>query len=139
MTAKEYLQQMYWINGEVESRLEQISRLQSLATRTTTVLKSTPSGGTKLSSRVESAVVDIQKQADDLAEQIKEFLAISKGISAAIAELENHDERIILEYRYLCFYKWQEIAQKLNTGLRHIFKLHSRALKNFSALFTKCH
>lgn len=139
MTAKEYLQQTYWINGEVESRLEQIARLQSLATRTTTILKSTPSGGTKLNSRVESAVVDIQKQADDLAEQIKEFVAVSKEISAAIAELENHDERIILEYRYLCFYQWQEIAQKLNAGIRHVLKLHSRALKNFSALFTKWH
>ncbi|MBR1646201.1 MAG: hypothetical protein IJ685_05410 [Selenomonadaceae bacterium] len=137
MTAKEYLQQVYHLNEKIESKLEQIARLQSTATRVTTVITGTPGGGTRLSSRIENAVVAVQQQSDYLADEIKQLLNLRNEVAAAIAELDNHNERIVLEYRYLCFYSWQQIAHVMRTGIRYIFKVHTRALKNFSERYIK--
>lgn len=137
MTAKEYLHQVYHLNEKIESKLEQIARLQSTATRVTTVITGTPSGGTRLSSQIEDAVAAVQQQSDYLADEIKQLLNLRREVAAAIAELENHNERLVLEYRYLCFYSWQQIAHVMHTGVRYIFKVHERALKNFSERYSK--
>ena len=137
MTAKEYLQQVYQLNEKIESKLEQIARLQSTATRVTTVITGTPGTTTRLSSRIEDAVANVQQQADILAGEIKQLLNLRREVAAAIAELENHNERIVLEYRYLCFRSWQDIAHLMRTGTRYVYYIHSRALNNFAAKFTK--
>ena len=131
MTAKEYLQQVYHLNEKIESKLEQIARLQSTATRVTTVITGTPGGGTRLSSRIEDAVVAVQQQSDYLADEIKQLLNLRREVAAAIAELENHNERLVLEYRYLCFYSWQQISIVMKMGVPNIWKIHRHALKNF--------
>ena len=128
MTGKEFLQQVFVAYKEIDSKIEQIARLQSLATRTTTVIKSIPCGkGTTLSSRVENAVLSIQGHTEYL-------LEVRREVSDAIAKVQNHDERIVLEYRYLCFYSWKQISHAMRMSLRTIFRLHDRALKNFSVL-----
>lgn len=137
MTAKEYLQQVYQLNEKIDSKLEQIARLQSTATRVTTVITGTPGTTTRLSSRIEDAVANVQQQADLLADEIKQLLNLRREVAAAIAELENHNERIVLEYRYLCFRSWQDIAHLMRTGVRYVYYIHSRALNNFAAKFTK--
>ena len=140
MTEKEFLQQVFIAYKEVDSKLEQIARLQSLATRTTTVIRSTPCGnGRALTSRVENAVLSIQGQTEFLADEIKFMLDVRNQVAAEIAKVKNHDERIVLEYRYLAFYSWKEISHAMKIGLRYAYKLHNRALKNFAAEFTKRH
>ena len=135
MTGKEFLQQVFVAYKEIDSKIEQIARLQSLATRTTTVIKSIPCGkGTTLSSRVENAVLSIQGQTEYLAKEINHLLEVRREVSDAIAKVQNHDERIVLEYRYLCFYSWKQISHAMRMSLRTIFRLHDRALKNFSVL-----
>ena len=139
MTAKEYLQQVYHLNEKIESKLEQIAHLQATATKVTTVITGVPSGGNRLSSRVEDAIINVQQQADFLADEITQLINVRREVAAAIATLENHNERIVLEYRYLCFYSWQQIAHVMRTGVRYVLKVHERALKNFAAKGTKGH
>lgn len=140
MTAKEFLQQVFIAYQEADSKLEQIARLQSLATRTTTVLRSTPCGnGTSLTSRVEQAVLAIEGQSDKLADELKHFMQVRDEVADAIAKVPDDSERRILEYRYLAFLTWKEISHAMKVGLRYVYKLHERALKNFSEQFTKGH
>ena len=139
MTEKEFLQQVFIAYKEVDSKLEQIARLQSLATRTTTVIHGTPSGnGTALSSRVESAVISIQAQSEFLADEINHLLDVRQRVADEIAKVTNHDERLVLEYRYLAFRSWKEISHVMKIGLRTVFRLHDRALENFAAV-SQCH
>ena len=135
MTEKEFLQQVFIAYQEADSKLEQIARLQSLAQRTTTVIHSTPTGnGAALSSRVEQAVVAIDGQSECLAEEINHLLEVRRKVSQAIAKVPEPNERRVLEYRYLAFLSWKEISHAMKIGLRYVFKLHERALKNFSAV-----
>lgn len=136
MTAKEFLQQVFHAYQDADSKIEQMARLQALATRTTTVIRSTPVGnGTGLSSRVEQAIIAMAGQSEHLADEIKRLLAVREEVSAAIADISNPAERRILEYRYLAFLSWKEISHAMKSGLRTIYRLHDRALKNFAA----CH
>ena len=137
MTAKEFLQQAFVAHREIELRLERITTLQSLATRTTTVMRTAPGGNNPFRSRVESAVIQIQELTERLADEVTRLIEVTKKISAAIAQVPNADERAILEYRYLCFFSWAQIAAVMKTGTRQIFRSHHSALKFLSANVTK--
>jgi len=134
MTAKEFLQQAYIAHGEVDIKLEQIAKLQSLATRVTTTLKNTPCGSAVSGSRIENSVVNIQEQISRLAEEVTNLLAIQEKVATAIKRVENPVERKILEYRYLCFFSWQQITLIMKASQRNIFLIHNQALKNFSVV-----
>ena len=51
-----------------------------------------------------------------------------KEVEFVINLLENYQEKIVLEMRYLNYYDWQEIAIQLNYSERMIYKLHGSAL-----------
>lgn len=139
MTAKEFLQQAYFAQQEVDFKLEEMTRLQSLATRTTSTLKNTPSGTNTTISKIENALAKIDEQRNRLAEEITELLKITEEVSDAIAKVKDFDERQILKYRYLRFYSWQQISILMKTSLRQIYRLHNQALENFFAYGSQCH
>lgn len=133
MTAKEFLQQAYCAQQEVEMKLEQIARLKSLATRTTTNLKMAP-GGKSEGSIVENAILQLDEQVRKLGEEVTELLKISDEVSKAISQVRDFAERRILKYRYLCFFSWQQISVLMKMSERQIFRLHGKAIENFSAM-----
>ena len=47
------------------------------------------------------------------------------------ALVEDKDQRLILELRYLCMATWPEIAAKLNYSSRRIQQIHKDALKKY--------
>ena len=138
MTAKEFLQQAYYAQQEVNMLLEQIEQLQSLATSTTTVFKNAPSGSAGVNSKIETAVIRIQEQINRLTAELTELLNVTEKVSAAIAQVKNPAEKKILKYRYLCFFSWKQISLLMKTSLRQIYRLHSQALENFF-VGSQCH
>lgn len=133
MTQKEFLQQAFVAHKEIEVRLEQISALQALATQTTTIIRHAPGGSNIFKSRVETAVIQIQEHMTHLADEVARLIEVTKQISSAIALVPNANERAILEYRYLCFFSWQQISALMKTSARQIFRFHRSALKFLSA------
>lgn len=131
MTQKEFLQQAFVAHKEIEVRLEQISALQALATQTTTIIRHAPGGSNIFKSRVETAVIQIQEHMTHLADEVARLIEVTKQISSAIALVSNVNERAILEYRYLCFFSWQQISALMKTSVENLFKIHRRAIKNF--------
>ena len=133
MTTKEFLQQAFVAHQMVESRLEQIARLQSLATRTTTAIKGVPSAGTSASSVIETQIGKVQEQSALLAEEISRMVDVRNEVAEAIARVKNPDERCLLELRYLCHYSWEQMAKIFLCTERTMFYLHERAIKNLAA------
>lgn len=134
MTAKDFLQQAFVAHKEIEVHLEQLTRLQAVATRTTTVIRNAPGGSNSFGSRVENAVIDIQDLMARLADEIARLIEVTKRVSAAIAQVPNANERAILEYRYLCFFSWSQIAAVMKMGVDNVWRLHRCALKKFQAI-----
>ena len=132
MTAKDFLQQAFVAHKEIEVQLERLTTWQALATRTTTVIRTAPGGNHAFGSRIENAVIKMQELTDSLADEIARLIEVTKKISAAIAQVPN--ERAVLEFRYLCFFSWPQIAAVMKMGIATVFRLHSSALKNFRAV-----
>lgn len=136
MTAKEFLQQAYYAQQEVDFKLEEIARLESLATRTTATLKSTPSGSNVATSKIETAIAKMEEQRNRLAEEVTELLKITEEVADAINKVQNYAEKQILKYRYLRFYDWKQISILMKMSSRQLYRLHSQALENFGS---RCH
>lgn len=132
MTGKEFLEQAFIAHQEIEARLEEITRLQSLATRTTSTLKSTPSSSGAAKSKIEEAVAEMQEKENRLADEVAELMEITDKVSNAVGKIKNPVEKRILKYRYVSFFSWKQISLLMKMGKSNLFRLHADALKNFS-------
>ncbi len=63
-----------------------------------------------------------------MADEIDRLITAYEHIKTAIAEVENKEYRILLELRYLTYKTWEEIALDMNYSLRHIMRMHEKAL-----------
>lgn len=129
MTAKDFLEQAFVAHQEIELRLEEISRLKSLATRTTTTLKSTPSISKVAMSKIEKVLVEMQEKENRLADEILKLTEITNDVSSTVDKIKNPVEKRILQFRYVSFFSWKQIALIMKISTSHLFRLHNDALK----------
>lgn len=136
MTGRDFLKQALKVHCKLDCALAQIQSLKDLATRITPVFNGTPTVSNKCLSKLESAIVNLQSQSEKLGDDALEYLRIRDEIAEAISKVKNDDERLILEYRYLTFKAWEDIAKSLNKTKRSIYKLHNQALDSFEKIFS---
>lgn len=134
MTAKEYLRQAYRLNELIDSRITELERLRDYSTR----LRSCNFEGERVSksrsteapfARIIEKIVDLEKVIN---RDIDRYVDLKTEMNAAIDRVSNVDERLLLRYRYLNNYNWDDIAQLLNVSGRTVHRIHSTALYNFS-------
>ena len=134
MTAKEYLRQAYRLNELIDSRITEMERLRDYSTR----LTSCSFEGERVSksriteapfARIIEKIIDLEKVIN---RDIDRYVDLKTEMNAAIDRVLNVDERLLLRYRYLNNYNWDEIAQLLNVSGRTVHRIHSSALYNFS-------
>lgn len=63
-----------------------------------------------------------------LNERIDELYAVKSEILEAILTVENNTLREVLIARYINFQRWEEIADSMGYVVRHVLRLHGRAL-----------
>ena len=129
MTAKEYLSQAFWVDVGIGSKLDQLERLNALATRATTTFSQTPRSGTRNPHRTEDVLIKIIMLEDKLKEDMNRLVELKADITKAIEGVDVKEYRILLEKRYLSFMKWEDIAFDMHCSLRTIYRMHGEALK----------
>lgn len=106
---------------------EGIARLYSKAEKMTTVLKLVPAGGGG-DRKIESAIEGIDEIAGCLGEKQSEANRLRRKIEDAIATVSDGRLRLLLEYKYIDGLTWELIAEKMDTDLRWVYRLHGQAL-----------
>jgi DNA-directed RNA polymerase specialized sigma subunit len=135
MNAKQFLRRAYKLNVRIDSKLEQLEHWKSLAFKITSVLKADfVDNGSRPKSTMENAVVKIVVAENELNDAIERFINIKKDINETLDLMDNENERILLELRYLCFNSWEEIAVKMNICVSYTFELHKNALKSLNKI-----
>lgn len=129
MNIKDFLKQAFDINREIDNKLEQLERLKELAVKTTSVISDMPKGSNKQGSNLENAIIKIHEQQEKLDREVARLIDKQTQIASVIASVENYDERMVLEYRYLCFKPWRAIAKAMHLSPSRIYTLHQEALK----------
>lgn len=129
MTTKEYLSQAYRLDLRINSKIEQVSSLNDLATKCTSVINDmprSPNRGTSAMANAIDKIIDIQSEINN---DIDTLVDLKQEIVTVIKEIGNLEYQTLLEKRYLCFLSWERIAVDMGYDLRYLHKLHNRALQ----------
>jgi len=128
MTAKEYLGQAYRIDHRINSKLEQVESLSSLATKVTTTMSDMPRNHNSSHSTIEETIGKIIDLQTEINMDIDQLVDLKREIVSIIKSIENKEYQTLLEKRYLCFLSWAQIAVDMGYSIENVFKAHSRAL-----------
>jgi hypothetical protein len=134
MTAKEYLSQAYRLDLRIQSKKNQIASLESIAMNCTPAVTEMPRNPSTSVSPMADAVCKIVDIKNDLRDEITELLNYKISILEIIHGVKNLEYQLILEKRYLCYQRWEDIACDLNYSVSWVLKLHRKALRAVDAV-----
>ena len=127
VTAKEYLRQYLNAERAINAKLEQISKLRALATKTTQTLQpdKVQSSMENKTQKIIAKIVDLENEVDA---EIDRLVDIKAQVEAVIRQVPDAAQRILLERRYILGETWEQIAVAMNYTYRNICYLHGKAL-----------
>ena len=103
MNAKEFLEQVRYVDRAIDSKLEQVHRLRNEATKATSLVSDMPRGGSPNLQRLEDTIIKIIDLEHEINRDIDRLVDMKTAARASINQIANPDERLILELRYLCY------------------------------------
>ena len=129
MTAKEYLRQAYRLDQKINSDLEEVAALREMASSVSS---------SQLSERVQTSrkgdapfvrcLEKIIELEDKINKEIDLLVELKKEIRMVITTVEDTDERMVLKYRYVHNYTWEQIGNELHADARTVRRWHGKAL-----------
>ena len=132
MNAKEYLKQALYLDKRINSKLEQVENLNTLATKATSTLSDMPKSPNRNISRLEDTIVKIIDLQEEINKDIDKLVDLKREIANSIYKLDDKEEQTVLEKRYLCFDSWEQIAVDMNYSIQYCFNIHRKALGKIS-------
>jgi DNA-directed RNA polymerase specialized sigma subunit len=135
MNAKEYLSQALWLDQMILSKLEQLATLKSLAMKvTSSFTKEKICGGNIEKSKMESTMVKVIDLENEINADIDRLVDLKKDIQDTINMMDDINQQLLLELRYLSGKGWDEIAASMGYDPRTVYRIHGKALKEFERM-----
>ena len=128
MSTKDYLSQAYRIDQRINSKLAQVMSLRDLLGKATGTLSGAPKAATPNPHTMEDTIAKMVDLENEINEDIDALVDLKAEIMRRIKCVENTEYQTILELRYLCFKRWEEIAVEMNFSLQHLYRLHEKAV-----------
>ena len=131
MTAKEYLRQAYRLDQKISSDLEEVASLREMATSVSSpqVAERVQTSGNTDASFVR-ALEKIMNLEEQINKEIDLLMELKKEIRIVITTVEDTDERMVLKYRYVHNYTWEQIGNELHADARTVRRWHGKALQH---------
>ena len=130
MSAKEYLSQAMYIDQRINSKLEQVMTLRETATKATATLSDMPRSDSPNLQSMENTIVKIVDLEREINRDIDRLVDLKAEVRTLIAALDNPEQQLILELRYLCFKQWSAIMEEMGISETSVYRIHGEALKN---------
>ena len=128
MSNKELLNQAYHLDLRIESKLQQVESLRSLAAKATTAYAAEPVSGTRDVHKREEIICKIVDLQAEINSDIDRLVDLKKQLREMIEAVPNVSYRTILELRYLNFRTWEEIAVAMGYTLRNLRYMRDKAI-----------
>lgn len=125
--AQHYLRSAWYYEKKSAFLTDKIAVLRSKAEKITTSYQDAPSFGGFEDHRqkIIAEMVDLEREHEKARTLCRNK---RKEVEFVISLLDNFQEKIVLEMRYLNYYDWQEIAIQLNYSIQAVYYIHGRAL-----------
>ena len=133
MTAKEYLNQACHLDALINCRLCEIDYWRDMAQ---SVSGSNFEPHYNPNHPTEAPFVKCIGKIDEIQRSVEEKVAqliqLRDEIDSRIDMLSNHEEQILLRYRYLDGLSWEQIERMMCVSKSTVHRIHGAALQNFS-------
>ncbi len=136
MNAKQFLRQAYKLNELIESDKEELENLRSLSESISGDMTQERVQTSTTSDKIVNIIARIVDLENEIHDEIEKLIALKKQIRDVINKLENVNEKLVLKYRYLMFFQWEEICDKMHYSARQIHRFHDSALENIEVPFS---
>lgn len=134
MKIKELLDSHYEISCAIDSKLEVIAELKSLALKVTaSPFTGSRSEGT-YSDRVGRTTARIIDLEAEINEEIDKLVKVKEQIRYIIASVPDSKKRTILERKYILNQSWEVVAEKMGYSPRQIMRIHNDAIEELELL-----
>lgn len=130
MTVKDYLNQAFYLDQRINSKLSILTSLREMIIKTTKILEGSAVIHTQNNNAEEDIIAKIAEMQDEIKKDIEELINRKKEIMLSIHNVNNPEYQTLLELRYICFNSWEEIADQMHCTVSNVFKVHSKALRN---------
>lgn len=134
MTAKEYLKQARHLDAMIHCHLREIDYWKDLSGSVSGV--NYDGMPRNLNRPTEASFVRCLEKIDEIQRDVEKkvaiLIALREEINSRINLLTDHDEQLVLRYRYIDNCNWEEIAGFINVSLRTVHRVHGSALQHFS-------
>lgn len=137
LTPKKFLQQAFYLDQRINSKIEQIDTLNSLARKATSTLSDMPKAPGRNTSRLEDIIVKIVMLQEEINNDIDSLVDIKIRMTEMINDMEDKEQQMVLEKRYLNFLSFEQIAVDLNFSIQHVFRIHKQALSEIEPVIKK--
>ena len=137
MSTKDYLSQAYRIDQRINSKLAQVMSLRDLLGKATGTLSGAPKAATPNPHSMEDTIAKMVDLENEINDDIDTLVDLKAEIMRCIKDVENTEYQTLLEMRYLCFKRWEEIAFELNYSMQYAFRMHDRALAETETILKK--
>ena len=131
MTAKEYLRQAYRLDQKISSDLEEVASLREMSA---SVSSPQLTERVQTSKNTDAPFVRALEKIIDLEEHINKevelLMELKKEIRVVFTTVEDTDERMVLKYRYVHNYTWEQIGNELHADARTVRRWHGKALQH---------
>lgn len=138
MTTQEWLERGWELNKEIEELKATKMNIWERCTRVTPNYSTEPKGGSPNPHKFDA----LAKYSAELDKRCNELAAVSGEIFSAICRLpldkDNNKYRRLLQYRYLNFCTFEQIAVMMNYTWRHVHRIHAEALRAMDDVI-ECH
>ena len=136
MNAKEFLEQVRYVDRAIDSKLEQVERLRNESTKATSLVSDMPRSSSPNLQRLEDTIIKIIDLEHEINRDIDRLIDLKTAARVSINALANPDERLILELRYLCFWNWEKISMNMHYSQSQLFNLLPCALKDVDRILS---
>jgi DNA-directed RNA polymerase specialized sigma subunit len=135
MNAKEYLSQAIRLDQMIAIKLEQLETLQSLTTKvTSSFTEDRVSSGHREKSKMENSIVKVLDLENEIKADFNRLVDLKKDIQNTINKMDDINQQLLLELRYLGGKGWDEIAASMGYDPRTVYRIHGKALKEFERM-----
>jgi DNA-directed RNA polymerase specialized sigma subunit len=118
----------YELNLLIDSKIAQREACIALACKCTAKYDKVGAGANPAQDKILCKIADLQSEINA---DIDRLVDTKRQIAAMISKIDNARFRALLELRYLCFKKWEEIAEIMHYSDRQVRRLHKQALDSF--------
>jgi exoribonuclease II len=128
MDAKEYLNQVYLLDLQIQNKVDQVARMRARVVDVRRALGVDRVQNNGPVSTMEDSVIRILEEEAEINREIDRLVDLKKEIRETIGQVGDVIQRMILEKRHLNFEKWEAIQVEMKLSRSWVYKMYHLAL-----------